>query len=105
MSESSYRIAPVFLIRMAGVPFDVLQKLGTVETARLARELVVRQDEFARAKDEVERILGRPRHGLSKELFRAWRKALRSGTMPPPSGTPPTSERPTASHVTSRLSV
>jgi hypothetical protein len=68
---------------MAGVPFDVLEKLGTVETARLARELVVRQDEFARAKAEVERILGRPRHGLSKELFRAWRKALRAGTMPP----------------------
>jgi len=68
---------------MAGVPFDVLEKLATVQTAGLARELVVRQDEFARAKDEVERILGRPRHGLSKELFRAWRKALRAGTMPP----------------------
>jgi hypothetical protein len=81
--SESYRVAPIFLIRMAGVPFDVLEKLGTVETARLARELVVRQDEFARAKAEVEHILGRPRHGLSKELFRAWRKALRAGTMPP----------------------
>src|SRR5207302_4402400 len=30
-----------------------------------------------------ERILGRPRHGLSKELVRAWRNAIRSGTMPP----------------------
>ena len=83
VSESSYRVAPIFLIRMAGVPFDVLEKLGTIETARLARELVVRQDEFVRAKTEVERILGAPRHGLSKELFRAWRKAIRSGTMPP----------------------
>ena len=83
MSESAYRVAPIFLIRMAGVPFNVLEKLATVETARLARELVVRQDEFARAKAEVERILGRPRHGLSKELFKAWRKALRAGTMPP----------------------
>lgn len=68
---------------MAGVPFDVVEQLATVETSRLARQLVVRQDEFTRAKTEVERILGRPRHGLSKELFKAWRKALRSGTIPP----------------------
>jgi hypothetical protein len=68
---------------MAGVPFDVVEQLATPETSRLARELVVRQDEFTQAKTEVERILGRPRHGLSKELFKAWRKALRSGTIPP----------------------
>jgi hypothetical protein len=83
VSETSYRVAPIFLIRMAGVPFDVLDKLSTVKTAVLARELVVRQDEFRRAKAEVEYILGRPRHGLSKELFKAWRSAIRSGTMPP----------------------
>lgn len=68
---------------MAGVPFDVVEDLATAETARLARDLVVRQDEFARAKAEVESILGRPRHGLSKELFKGWRKALRAGTIPP----------------------
>jgi hypothetical protein len=68
---------------MAGVPFDALEKLGTVETARLARELVVRQDEFAKAKAEVEELLRHRGHGLSEELFRAWRKAIRSGTMPP----------------------
>jgi hypothetical protein len=68
---------------MAGVPFDVLERLATPETARLARELVVRQDEFARAKAEVEGLLRHRGHGLSEELFRAWRKAIRSGTMPP----------------------
>jgi hypothetical protein len=73
---------------MAGVPFDVLDKLGTVETARLARELVVRQDEFAKAKAEVEDLLRRREHGLSKELFQAWRKAIRSGTMPPSGDAP-----------------
>ncbi|PZR74454.1 MAG: hypothetical protein DLM73_07795 [Chthoniobacterales bacterium] len=68
---------------MAGVPFDVLEKLATVETARLARELLVRQTDFARAKAEVENLLRHPGHGLSEELFRAWRKAIRSGTTPP----------------------
>ena len=68
---------------MAGVPFDVLEKLATAKTARLARELVVRQDEFAKAKTEVEELLRHRGHGLSEELFRAWRKAIRSGTMPP----------------------
>jgi hypothetical protein len=73
---------------MAGVPFDVLEKLGTVETARLARELVVRQDEFAKAKAEVEELLRHRGHGLSEELFRAWRKAIRSGSMPPAGDAP-----------------
>ncbi|MDP9099736.1 MAG: hypothetical protein M3N48_12210, partial [Verrucomicrobiota bacterium] len=73
---------------MAGVPFDVLEKLGTVETARLARELIVRQDKFAVAKAEVEELLRHRGHGLSEELFRAWRKAIRSGSMPPAGDTP-----------------
>ncbi len=73
---------------MAGVPFDVLEKLGTVETARLARELVVRQDEFVKTRAEVEQLLRHRGHGLSEELFRAWRKAIRSGTMPPAGNAP-----------------
>jgi Lantibiotic dehydratase, N terminus len=73
---------------MAGVPFDVLEKLGTVETARLARELVVRQNEFAKAKAEVEELLRHRGHGLSEELFRAWRKAIRAGAMPPAGDAP-----------------
>jgi hypothetical protein len=73
---------------MAGVPFDVLEKLGTAETARIARELVVRQDEFAKAKIEVEELLRHRGHGLSEELFRAWRKAIRIGTMPPSGDAP-----------------
>jgi hypothetical protein len=68
---------------MAGVPFDVVEKLATVETAKAARELLVRQTAFAQAKAEVEDLLRHRGHGLSEELFRAWRKAIRSGTMPP----------------------
>jgi hypothetical protein len=67
---------------MAGVPFDVLDRLATVETAQLARELVVRQDEFAKARTEVDALLRHREHGLSEESFRAWRKAIRSGTTP-----------------------
>jgi hypothetical protein len=73
---------------MAGVPFDALEKLATPETTRLARELVARQDEFAKTKAEVEELLRHRGHGLSEELFRAWRKAIRSGTMPPSADTP-----------------
>jgi hypothetical protein len=34
----SYRVAPIFLIRLAGAPFDVLERLATPATARLARD-------------------------------------------------------------------
>ncbi|HEV8185031.1 MAG TPA: hypothetical protein VGP40_03685, partial [Chthoniobacterales bacterium] len=83
MSESAYRFAPIFLIRMAGVPFDVVERLATTQTSERARELLVRQAEFASAKTEVERLLWSRGHGLTEELFRAWRKAIRTGTMPP----------------------
>ncbi|MGZ5024108.1 MAG: hypothetical protein ACXWBS_04515, partial [Chthoniobacterales bacterium] len=42
---SSYRVAPIFLIRAAGVPFDHLDRLATRETAAAARELLVRRKE------------------------------------------------------------
>ena len=73
---------------MAGAPFESLERLAMTRTAALAREVVVRQSEFARAKAEVEHLLQRRGHGLSEELFRAWRKAIRSGTMPPAADAP-----------------
>ena len=33
----SYRVAPIFLIRLAGAPFDVLERLASPETAKIAR--------------------------------------------------------------------
>ena len=68
---------------MAGVPFEPVARLATTATAVAARELLVRRTEFARANSEVKHLLSRPGHGLSEELFHAWRKALRTGTMPP----------------------
>jgi hypothetical protein len=68
---------------MAGVPFDYLEKLATSKSTALARDLVTLEDDFAAAKSEVEGLLRHRGHGLSEELFRAWRKAIRTGTMPP----------------------
>lgn len=73
---------------MAGVPFDVLSNLATTETAALARQLVAGQDEFGTARSEVEELLRHRGHGLPEDLFRAWRKAIRSGTMPPAGDAP-----------------
>jgi len=68
---------------MAGVPFEPMARLATTATAAAARKLLVRRAEFASAKTEVERLLSRRGHGLSEELFRAWRKAIRTGAPPP----------------------
>lgn len=85
---SSYRVAPVFLIRIAGVPFELLERLATVGSAAAAREVLVMERAFTEAKAEVEQLLWKRGHGLSEELFRAWRKAIRSGTMPPATDSP-----------------
>jgi len=82
VADAGYRIAPIFLIRMAGVPFEALEKLATIETARISREVIVAKKKLAQATAQVEKILASRRHGLSKEQFRAWRKALREGKMP-----------------------
>jgi hypothetical protein len=40
-----YRVAPIFLIRLAGAPFECIEQLGTPETRKLGRELVMSQTE------------------------------------------------------------
>jgi hypothetical protein len=87
---------------MAGVPFEPVARLATPATAAAARELLVRQTEFARAKSEVERLLHRRDPGLSGELFRAWRKAIRTATIPPP-GDPPSRAFAVCSECASHL--
>jgi hypothetical protein len=79
---SGYQIAPIFLIRMAGVPLDCVEELATPATSAAAREVLARQVEFDEAKAEVEQILRSRRHNLSKDTFRAWHKAIRSGLAP-----------------------
>ena len=75
---------------MAGVPFEILEGLATVNAAQMARETIAAEKEFSRTKAEVEKLLASRKHNLSKAQFRAWRKAVRSGVMPP-AADPPTS--------------
>jgi len=78
-----YSVSPIFLIRLAGVPFDVVEQLATPRTSAAARELMVRQEEFVGCASEVDRFLQSHGRELSKELFRAWKKAIRHGSLPP----------------------
>ncbi|MEY2479562.1 MAG: hypothetical protein QOI04_489 [Verrucomicrobiota bacterium] len=53
---SAYRVAPLFLIRMAGVPFDVLERFATRSTAQLARELIASPDQLTPSAAEFEKL-------------------------------------------------
>ena len=83
MADASYRVAPIILIRMAGVPFDELSALATPATAAAARHLIAREADAAAARGVVEILLASRKHDLTKDQFRAWRKAARTGEMPP----------------------
>ncbi len=48
----SYQVAPIFLIRLAGAPFEIYEQLATRDTNKAARELLVRQDKLS-AQDET----------------------------------------------------
>lgn len=67
---------------MAGVPFENLEQLATREAAQAARRALATEGEFSRAKARVEALLDSRQHNLSREQFRAWRKAVRLGIMP-----------------------
>ncbi|HEX3818157.1 MAG TPA: hypothetical protein VHW03_07705, partial [Chthoniobacterales bacterium] len=82
MADPDYRFAPILLIRMAGVPFDAVDRLATRATSEAARALLVRQGEFDSAKKAVEQLLQSREHGLAEKDFRVWRRAVRSGVMP-----------------------
>lgn len=78
----SYGIAPIFLIRMAGVPFDAVTQLATPETFRAARELEVRRTEFDAARAVAERFFESGERLLSEEAFRALRSAVKQRRAP-----------------------
>ena len=80
---SIYRVAPIFLIRAAGVPFDHLEGLATRGTAAAARDLLVRREALARARAEAESFIGTRESGLSAEASRAYRALLRPSALLP----------------------
>jgi hypothetical protein len=61
----SYRVAPLFLIRIAGAPFDVLEATATPETFVAARELLALQQKSA---SEVTPADSQLRETLVREL-------------------------------------
>src|ERR1700682_5652189 len=67
---------------MAGVPFEVLERLGTPETISVARELIARKNECTKACTEVERFFQSRERLLSEEAFRSLRTALRLNRSP-----------------------
>jgi hypothetical protein len=84
VSDSSYRVAPIFLIRQAGVPFHVIEKLATPESLALVRDLIREERALKVATDEVETFFRSRQHLLAKEAYRALRVAVRA--QQPPAG-------------------
>ena len=80
----AYEVAPIFLIRMAGVPFDTIDRLATPETLALARELVARKKDCAKAIADTETFFRSPERLLSEEAFRVLLSAVRQGSVPAP---------------------
>jgi hypothetical protein len=80
--SSAYHIAPLFLIRIAGVPFEPLEEIESQGTAAAARELILTEENFGRAKKKVLELLQRPQNGLSPEVFYELRHAVRNNYAP-----------------------
>jgi hypothetical protein len=73
----SYRVAPIFLIRLAGVPFDNVERLATPETTNTARDLIVPQNKLR--PDDEKRLVTALEHELEitrKSLLDFARKIL-----------------------------
>ena len=68
-----YQIASVFLIRAAGVPFEVLERLSTTGLTLSARNFVGAEAIFKETQLAVKKILTSRQHNLSKGQYRGWR--------------------------------
>jgi lantibiotic biosynthesis dehydratase-like protein len=80
--SSPYRIASPFLIRLAGVPFDVLDELATPKVCLLARHLLTQETELDQLKKAALEFVARRASGLTSEQFAAWRAAIRKSEIP-----------------------
>lgn len=88
MANAGYSFAPIFLIRLAGVPFNVLSGLATTKTALAARDFLSHYVDFESAKAAAKELLQSRTHGLSERQFRAWRQATRTGKKLPSEDSP-----------------
>ena len=86
--SDAYRVAPIFLIRMAGAPFELVEQISTCATSSVAREFLVRQKNFAAAKEVAEKLFARRIAKLSDDAFKMWRPAIRQNRIPSELGMP-----------------
>jgi hypothetical protein len=77
---SGYGIAPLFLIRAAGVPFDTLDRLGTPDTSAAARRLLKERARLADALEAAERLLHE--RTVDQQYAKALRRVLRANPFP-----------------------
>jgi hypothetical protein len=80
--SSAYRIASPFLIRLAGVPFNLLEDLSTPNACAVARDLLAQEKELHQLKSAALEFVTRRDSGLSSEEFAAWRTAIRRDKIP-----------------------
>src|SRR5512139_261977 len=75
-AQERYRMVPLYCIRVAGAPFELLQRLETPETVKVARRMVGLEDAMdAAAKMALEALRGQE-VPLAPELLQRTRHAL-----------------------------
>lgn len=85
---SAYRVAPLFLIRLAGVPFNALAGLQTSAANEEARRFLDGEEQFPAVKKAALEFVTRRENGLSPEEFRTWKSVLQRNEVPAPGLTP-----------------
>lgn len=81
MSEG-YAVAPIFLIRMAGVPFESVESLGTPQAIATARDFIAARAKYRDAKQDALDFFASREQLMSQEAFRAFHAAVRLGRAP-----------------------
>jgi hypothetical protein len=72
----SYQVAPIFLIRVAGVPFEHLERLATTATCAAARKLIVKQKDADPSELQLEQTLERELTNARSALLESARSVL-----------------------------
>ena len=76
---AGYRVAPIFLIRLPGVPFEAVERLATTRVAAVARELHAARNERRKARAAVERLCRSAGSSSNADVLKRAQHAIRSG--------------------------
>ena len=82
--SSAYEVAPIFLIRIAGVPFDSVKALATPQSSRIAHQLNLERASRDQAKVAVEKAFRSGERLLAEKDYRNLRSAIRADRPPAP---------------------